>query len=118
MKKLILCVIAFFMMLSISWSAEIGQKCTMPQGSDVIQKLENPFVPFRGVTVPADQEVYVESKILDEDFTFLKNNMPADHWNEDWKNAFLVEFDYNFGDETGVQKLRILARPQHLKDCK
>lgn len=119
MKKLILCVIAFFMMLSISWSAEIGQICTMLKGSDAIQKFENPYIPYRGVKVPEDKKVSVVGKITQDDFNFLKKKIPANDWNENWKNAFLVVFDNDFGKSGGgLQRLYILIRPQNLKDCK
>lgn len=118
MKKFLLCLMAFFLMVTMSYAVEIGQTCTMKKGAEAVQKFPNPLMPYRGVIVPADQEVKVLAKISDFDYDQLEARMPPEKWNENWKTGYDVTFEYDFGDATGKQTLNILVREADLKDCK
>ena len=117
MKKFLLCVMAFFLIVSVSYSMEAGQTATMKKGAQAVQKFNNPLMPYRGVVVPNDQVVTVIGAIDPSDLAKLEIHMPPEMWNEDWKTAFLVEFDHDFGaaQQAGVQKLKILIRQADLK---
>jgi len=118
MKQFLLCLMAFFLMVSIAGAVEIGQVCTMTKGTEAVQKFEgNPIQPYRGVIVPEDQEIIIDQKISDFDLRLLEERMPAERWNENWKTAFEGSFLYDFGDGQ-IQTLNILVREEHLKDCK
>ena len=116
MKKVILCLMAFFLMVTMSYAVEVGQTCTMKKGSESVQKFPNPIMPYRGVTVPEDQKVTVLAPISDQDYNGLKARMPEDRWNDNWKTAFDVTFEYDFG-AAGVEQLFIMIREADLKDC-
>ncbi len=120
MKKviLILIMVACFVSGGIitATAAEIGQQCTMPQGIHVVQKIMNPFQPFRSVMVPNDQKVMVQEKITEHEMVFLQANMPE--WSEEWTDAFTVTFEYDFGGETGKNTLQVLVKNKDLTECK
>jgi len=118
MKKTILCLMAFFLMVTMSYAVDVGQICTMKKGSTAVQKFPNPMMPYRGVIVPADQEVTVLAKISDQDYSQLEARMPPDQWNENWSTAFDVTFEYDFGGQSGKQVIFILIREADMKDCK
>ena len=119
MKRLLggtIAVIFLFVMLSVSFAADVGETCVMLKGRQGVQCMTNPFQPFRGVIIPEDETVLVTGPIVESDLAFLRANMPG--FTEDWSTAFYVEFEHDFGDGNPPQKLKVLIRPQDLTDCK
>ena len=108
-KKLFIGIFVFLMLVSFSWSGEVGQTCTVLKGNQVIQVFKGDGI--QGVTVPKEHTAVVVGNISEKHLNFLNTATGTD-----WKDAVYLEFDFDVEGE--ILHLKILAKPEHLKDCK
>lgn len=105
-------IVLILMLVSFSWAADVGQTCTVIAGNQVAQIFpsQNQINPAR---VPKDHSAKVTGNISDEHLMYL-NMVSGTNWN----GSVYLEFKHNFKGNIGVRTIKIIAKPNHLKDCK
>lgn len=106
-KNFLLALVLSLALVFSAQAADIGQECTIHQGSKIIQVM--PDNSLRGIIVPEDSNVKVVKK-LSVDWVEKLNNIT----DIDWEGSNIVILQYDFG--AGPVPL-VLIIPANSLDC-